>query len=373
MLKPLLKRSHHLLVNTNGDICIGEIPGKSKIITSAPAWAAAALPLFDGHHTSARIIKKISAQGIDITDFQLSSLIEKLVSFALLEDAGQQSTTLSAEEMERYDRQMLQFGLSDKDKLANSSIYQERLRRSRVLMLGMGGWGTWCSLNLARLGIGTLRIVDGDAVETSNLNRQVLYTQHDLGKTKVSAAARAIHEHNPNVSVEQFACFAEHDSELLERLLSGVDLVIVAWASLGYFRTRTVERLLHGLAHKASTPVLELGGDPLQVSAGPLYLNNGTHLPFEDLRQDAQRAFYSRNPLIRSFQELRMKNDFQNGARCVNAWQSAPSLSVMGGLVADQATKVLTGHDDCNLVGRRFHLCLQTYQSRMETVFEQSR
>ncbi len=373
MTKPLIKRSHHVLFNASGDVCIGEIPGRSKIIAGAPDWARAALPLLDGLHTPERIVKKLSAEGVQVTLVELTSLIDRLFEFNLLEDGGYRSTSLSCEEIERYDRQILQFGLVDHARLANGGCYQERLKESRVLILGMGGWGTWSALNLARLGIGTLRIVDGDVVELSNLNRQVLYTQQDIGQSKVTAAANAIRSHNPNVTVEEVPCFAECEPAALSELLLDVDLVVVAWASLGYYRRRTVERLLHGLAEAGSIPVMELGGDPLQVSAGPIYLNDGTHPTFEEVRSRAQDAFYSQNPLVKSFQEMRLRNEFQDGSRCVNAWQSAPSLSVMGGLAADQIVKVLTGHDTCNLVGKRFYLSLQTYQTHLETIFEQSR
>ncbi|MHC9015467.1 HesA/MoeB/ThiF family protein [Stenotrophomonas bentonitica] len=72
------------------------------------------------------------------------------------------------------------------------------MKSARVLVLGMGGWGTWCCLNLARLGVGSLRIVDGDDVEVSNLNRQVLYESSHVGRKKVAAAADSLARHNPN-------------------------------------------------------------------------------------------------------------------------------------------------------------------------------
>lgn len=74
-------------------------------------------------------------------------------------------------------------------------------------MLGMGGWGTWCSLQLALIGVGTLRIVDGDVVELSNLNRQVLYTEDDIGKSKVDSAENGIYRHNKYTKIENILNF----------------------------------------------------------------------------------------------------------------------------------------------------------------------
>ena len=368
--KPLLKRSHHVMVSEDGDICIGEIPGKAKILHQPPPWATGVLSLLDGQHTLPRIIKAASAQELDAQDGEIESFIEALAGFGLLEEGGRVSATLSVEEMERYDRQILQFSLIDEECVSHGSIYQERLKGARALVLGLGGWGTWCCLNLARLGVGVLRVVDGDDVEISNLNRQILYESSDVGRKKVAAAVDSLARHNPNVCVEPVAEFATEQTDRLEQLLEGVDLVVLAWASLGYYRARTVDREVHRLAHARSIPVIELGGDPLDISVGPIFPNDGQHASYESVREGAKGAFYSADPLIRSFQEARMRNDFCNGNRLVNAWQSAPSLAVMAGLAADQVVKLITRHDRCRLVGRRFHLSLQSYEVREEVVFE---
>lgn len=368
--KPLLKRSHHIIASESGDICIGEIPGKAKIIQHPPAWVPAVLSLLDGQHTLPRILKTASARGLSVSGEEVEHFIETLTDFGLVEEGTSVSTTLSAEELERYDRQILHFSLIDDDAVANGSIYQERLKAARVLVLGMGGWGTWCCLNLARLGVGTLRIVDGDVVEVSNLNRQVLYDSSDVGRRKVAAAADSLRRHNPNVRVETVAEFATEDHARLEALLENVDLVVVAWASLGYFRATTVERAIHELAAARNIPVIELGGDPLDISVGPVFPNDGSHASYEAIRERTQEAFYSEDPQVRGFQEARMRNAFCNGNRLVNAWQSAPSLAVMAGLATDQAVKLITRHDRCRLIGRRFHLSLQTYCVREEVVFE---
>lgn len=368
-VKPIIKRSHHVMVSEDGAICIGEIPGKSKIIKNAPEWIKVLLSKLDGNRTMPRIYKEMSALGFDVSDEDISSFVQKLASFRLLEENSRFSDLLSSEEIERYDRQILQFSLIDEDQVENATIYQERLKKSRVLIFGMGGWGTWCSLQLARSGIGTLRLVDGDDVELSNLNRQVLYTSEDVGKSKVAVAADAIHDHNPHVQVEQNPEFASLDERQILGFVEDVDLIILAWASLGYYRKHTVERLVHRIASEKHIPVIELGGDPLDISVGPVYLNDGSHPSFEDVRSNAQKAFYSNDDTVRKFQEARLKNNFRDGNRSVNAWQSSPSLGVMAGLVVDQAIKIITRYDKCNLVGKKFHLSLRTYISRQEVIF----
>jgi len=79
---------------------------------------------------------------------------------------------------------------------------QQKLRDSRVVVVGLGGLGSISSLYLALAGVGYLRLVDQDTVELRNLHRQVLYTVNDLRYPKVEAAAETIRRMNPEVEVE---------------------------------------------------------------------------------------------------------------------------------------------------------------------------
>ena len=74
---------------------------------------------------------------------------------------------------------------------------QQRLRSARVLMVGAGGLGCPALLYLAAAGVGTLGIVDDDAVSLSNLQRQILFGTPDIGAPKVESAARALARLNP--------------------------------------------------------------------------------------------------------------------------------------------------------------------------------
>ena len=80
---------------------------------------------------------------------------------------------LGDSERERYDRQIMLFGEDG----------QERLKSATVFVAGAGGLGSSVSIYLAAAGIGRLILVDGDSVETSNLNRQVLHGTSDIGRS----------------------------------------------------------------------------------------------------------------------------------------------------------------------------------------------
>ncbi|WP_294645106.1 molybdopterin-synthase adenylyltransferase MoeB [uncultured Aureimonas sp.] len=101
---------------------------------------------------------------------------------------------LSADELGRYARHIVLPEIGGPG--------QQRLKRSRVLLVGAGGIGSPAALYLAAAGVGTIGLVDDDHVSLSNLQRQVLFETADLDRPKVEAAAEALGRLNPHVAVE---------------------------------------------------------------------------------------------------------------------------------------------------------------------------
>ena len=89
---------------------------------------------------------------------------------------------------------------------------QEKLKGSKVTVVGLGGLGSVSTLFLSLAGVGTLRLVDQDTVELNNLHRQVLYSLEDLKYPKVEAAAQRIREINPETKIEPLAENLESDN-----------------------------------------------------------------------------------------------------------------------------------------------------------------
>jgi molybdopterin-synthase adenylyltransferase len=100
---------------------------------------------------------------------------------------------MNDEQLLRYSRQIMlpQIGIEG----------QQRLARSRVLIVGLGGLGSPAALYLAASGVGHLVVTDDDRVELSNLQRQILHTTADLGQAKTESARRALAAINPDVRV----------------------------------------------------------------------------------------------------------------------------------------------------------------------------
>ena len=111
---------------------------------------------------------------------------------------------LTLDDLERYDRQILLFGQEA----------QRRLKRATVMVAGAGGLGCPVSMYLVAAGIGRIRLVDNDVVELSNLNRQVLHWEADVGRPKVDSAGRKLAAINSSVVVESIADTITEDNVL---------------------------------------------------------------------------------------------------------------------------------------------------------------
>ena len=125
---------------------------------------------------------------------------------------------LTQEERQRYDRQIMIPGLGESG--------QEKLKEARVVIAGSGGLGSPIALYLTAAGVGTVRIIDNDVVELSNLNRQILYWDKDIGKEKAKSAYDKLTQLNKNVTIETID--ATIDETNVYDLTAGFDVIVDA-------------------------------------------------------------------------------------------------------------------------------------------------
>ncbi len=141
---------------------------------------------------------------------------------------------------ERYERQVVMPKIG--------AAGQERLRQSRVLVVGAGGLGSPVLLYLAAAGIGTLGIADNDQVSASNLNRQILYITHDIGRSKALTAVQRIRALNPEVKAIPYEVRVLRDNGLA--LVQQYDLVVEAADNL------ETKALINELCVRADVPLV---------------------------------------------------------------------------------------------------------------------
>ena len=130
------------------------------------------------------------------------------------EDLYTMETILNEQQIERYSRQMMIFGVEGQEKLLNA----------KVLVIGAGGLGSCCLFYLTSAGIGKIGIVDNDCIELHNLNRQILYTTAERNIAKVNSAKDKLRRLNPDSQITTYHTRLTKNN--IDEILTGYDIVI---------------------------------------------------------------------------------------------------------------------------------------------------
>ena len=131
-----------------------------------------------------------------------------------------QARALTPQQVKRYSRHIIMGQVG--------SLGQRKLISAKVLIIGAGGLGSPSAVYLALAGVGTIGIVDFDVVEVSNLQRQILHHNDDVGRPKVVSAQDSLHAYNPdvNVVVHETRISSENAVEIIEQydiVINGAD------------------------------------------------------------------------------------------------------------------------------------------------------
>ena len=129
---------------------------------------------------------------------------------------------LSEKELDRYSRQVMLEEIGYQGQL--------KLKQSKVCVVGVGGLGNPIVTRLAAMGVGKLRIVDRDVIELSNLHRQTMFNEDDVGQVKVETAAKKLRKLNPEIVVEELPV-SINDYTALD-VVDGCDVVVDALDSV---------------------------------------------------------------------------------------------------------------------------------------------
>lgn len=167
---------------------------------------------------------------------------------------------LPDEDVARFDRFLHYLSEFEAEGMTRFDLLK-RLRNTTVMVIGVGGMGSWILYQLACLGVGRLVLVDGDAVELHNLNRAVLFSEDSVGTAKVEAARAQLFRFAPSTSIVVHNTYIDGPDKLMP-LLEGVDLVIpTADEPRDEIRFWIAEA-----CHRAKVPSLNVSG----MKVGPL-------------------------------------------------------------------------------------------------------
>lgn len=193
---------------------------------------------------------------------------------------------------------------------------QERLLKSRVLLLGAGGLGAPAAMYLAAAGVGTIGLVDADVVDESNLQRQIIHSKSRVGMAKVDSAEAFISDLNPDVKVVKFK--ERLNSENVDRIFDGWDVVVDGCDN---FPTRY---LVNDASLKHKIPIVH----------GSIFRFDGQVTTFVPWQGPCYRCLYPEPPPAHL------------APSCAEAGVLGILPGVVGTLQATEAIKVLLGKGD---------------------------
>ncbi|HWI61883.1 MAG TPA: ThiF family adenylyltransferase [Symbiobacteriaceae bacterium] len=305
------------------------------------------LHLLDG---TLRLADLVSAMG-DVTADEVEAALTALAEAGYLEDAVVQPPAIfSVAEVERYRRNFDFFNYFHQPPLTKYD-FQARLKESRVTVLGLGGLGSYVALSLAAIGVGDLLLVDHDRVEPSNLNRQVLYTEQDLGAFKCDAAARRLAEINPHVGIAVRNMRVDGVADA-RAIMAGRNLLVCA---ADRPRIRIYEWINEAaLAERVAW---------IRGANDGLTVNSFLHVPYETACFECGQL-----ESVRAYPWYeRMKRHAMDviADRTVNPCIS-PVAGLIGHLTAFEAVKFLTGAARPAIHGHKLTFDLQTLETRVQ-------
>jgi molybdopterin/thiamine biosynthesis adenylyltransferase len=203
MIRPRVKPEHAPYRVADGKIRIGGVSfGLAAEVSDPDGWVWTMLSAMDGSRGLPEIIEHVRAahpaQAVDA----LHHGARQLLRTGYVEDAaGPVPATLTERDLIRYDRAVGYFRWMDLIPRESSWEPQALLRNARVTVLGVGGTGGVAALALAASGVGHLHCVDPDHVELSNLSRQILYSEDDIGRPKAGCAVDRLRRLNADIDV----------------------------------------------------------------------------------------------------------------------------------------------------------------------------
>ncbi len=262
-MRPRLKRSIVQIEAPDGDLILMRTTGGDVRVGKPDGSERALLAALDGTHGLVELEERF---GVDEVTGTLASLGE----IGLVEDAAEEDG-LEAAVRERYDRQLRYLADVTTSEGPTPTACQEKLAASRVAVFGAGGLGGRVAWELASIGVGELRLLDGDRVELSNLNRQIQYTESQVGLLKVECLADRLRSFNSSLKVEPVAERIEGEERLAE-WIEGVDLLIDAadWPA------HVVEHWCNGACFESGVPYIAMSHFPPIARIGPLYVPGRT-------------------------------------------------------------------------------------------------
>lgn len=351
-----LKRSVEVFEASDGAIYLLRGGGDAEFVVREPTRLDRAVLglLTRGETTREELLGRLRARGLTVDGDAVAAELAGLEEAGLLAPLPDGASPgaqpdLTPEELERFDRQLVY--LADLAPRTPAPVLQARLRAATVVILGCGGLGSWTACGLACAGVGTLVLVDDDTVALSNLNRQLLFREADVGRPKVDVAAEALTAFNPRIEVRPVARRVRGAADVGE-LVAGSSLAI----GTADWPPYEIGRWINEACVAAGVPFLTAGQSPPTIRVGPL------HVPGETACLACQESATRRDfPLYDELVAFRRTHDS-------TAATLGPASGTIGSILAMEAVHHLTGAVTPATRGAGLVFDLRTLAARLEPV-----
>ena len=264
----------------------------------------------------------------------------------LKEFAPHHDIRLSQYHLKKYDRQISSFGSLPDVEFKDAISMQKKICNSCVCVIGLGGTGSHLALTLASIGVENLIVVDYDRIELSNTSRQVLYTEHDVGKYKVDIAKERLKHYNSHINVIAYNIQIRNEKDLMFLDKQNIDLLILCAdtprGEIQYFVDKATQ--------ERNIPWFLYGPyQPSQIMVGPYIIPGKT----------------------RSYSEL-FPPIFAEESDSINKINSNylaaicdPYNGFASQFAAIEALKILSGNRESSLINKRYYIDTDTWNLEM--------
>lgn len=199
--RPRIKPEHRAYRTVDGNVRVGSvIHGIGAEIADPQGWVWTLVEAMDGSRGPSEVVAEVLRSHPDLPGEDARQAMADLLAAGFVDDA-RASVPVPPREEDRYSRGVPLLRWMDLGPRTSPWDAQLRLREARVLLIGVGGTGGHAAQALVASGVGHVHCVDPDVVELSNLNRQPLYRESDLGRPKVEAAVATLRALNSDVWV----------------------------------------------------------------------------------------------------------------------------------------------------------------------------
>jgi bacteriocin biosynthesis cyclodehydratase domain-containing protein len=305
------------------------------------------LGALDGTRSLHELEQEFGADGVRDT-------LNQMRDWSLVEDAADEDAIPEIDK-ERLDRQLRYFSDVGGQGSPSPAECQERLREASVAVLGVGGLGGRTAYELAACGVGDIRLIDGDRVEMSNLNRQIQFSEADIGSLKAEIMAERLRAFNSSISVTATCERLESQAELAT-FIEGATFVVGSadWPPFA------IEGWCNAACFEAGIPYITMSQMPPLVRIGPLYVPGQTGC-FECQAMRYRRDF----PLFDVAIDQRRGLESQ-------AVTLGPASGAIGGLIGMEVLHFLTGVIEPASLGIGLTLDSRTMTFEREAIIRES-